>query len=455
MTGASKTMQTITLNKLIFPFLILLLLGHMPAWCIFLPKSDSIDGSVYYLSLNGVTRSYDKFAKFRIRIPDNIKVIKGATLYMGHNSLDAVYDEDKWQSAKALGFAVIGSYICCDFKYIEPATNAKEAVLAALDTFSRESAHPELKNIALYPTGFSEGSKAAFSINCSLANQIMGFYAASATAGSSCNDQSHSAPGMIVWGEKEKTQDPNWLNHRKRGALWGMAIQWGAGHNWYENFRLQYAFLANSAKHRIPLDADPLKGPIKLNTLSEEKGWLGDPASWNSDEPKVASYADYTGDKRAAAWFPDEYMARVWQAFVAKTHPVPLLVNGKGGVVLVEPGDKIDLISFPRDESFSKVEFYNGDKLLGSSVAYPFELKGITLEQGLYSLIAKGIKKAGGNAYSWPVPVVIKAKSDVAAIRTVTRRGIETNESQRNNWIMNPFILFGDEKVDARGKRGD
>jgi hypothetical protein len=50
-----------------------------------------------------------------------------------------------------------------------------------------------------------------------------------------------------------------------------------------------------------------------LRDVPESSGWLGHP------EFGVAAWADYTGDRRAANWFPSRSTAEEWWEFVSAT----------------------------------------------------------------------------------------------------------------------------------------
>ena len=58
--------------------------------------------------------------------------------------------------------------------------------------------------------------------------------------------------------------------------------------------------------------------------LNEEDGWLADQSTWMSGLVKVASYAEYVGDKSTAGWLLNENMAQLYRAFATYDKPVSI-----------------------------------------------------------------------------------------------------------------------------------
>jgi hypothetical protein len=63
---------------------------------------------------------------------------------------------------------------------------------------------------------------------------------------------------------------------------------------------------------------------VSLRTLEEEDGWLADQSTWMSGLVKIASYAEYGGDKSTAGWLLNENMARLYLAFATYDKPVSI-----------------------------------------------------------------------------------------------------------------------------------
>ena len=79
-----------------------------------------------------------------------------------------------------------------------------------------------------------------------------------------------------------------------------------------------FSFLRHTFTARVPADADPLKGPVKLNALMLESGSLG--KNWDVTQGgyqtlSTAPFASFAGDKTTASWLINADYAADWQMF--------------------------------------------------------------------------------------------------------------------------------------------
>jgi hypothetical protein len=135
-------------------------------------------------------------------------------------------------------------------------------------------------------------------------------------------------PGLVIFGEddqflvrpsKEENLAVVEVMRKKHRAVWNYAVEPKTGHGPGEKtWPLVFSFLRHTFSARVPADADPRKGPVKLNTLAEESGYLGknwDAAKGGYQTLSIAPYATYAGDKATASWLIHADYARDWQAF--------------------------------------------------------------------------------------------------------------------------------------------
>lgn len=98
--------------------------------------------------------------------------------------------------------------------------------------------------------------------------------------------------------------------------LVGVVTDPGGGHfDWGENqARFVALFIRKACQYRLPKGA-PAAGPVKLNRLEPESGWLTDTGGMACDQFAPAPYKEYKGDPKKAYWFFDEETARAAAAF--------------------------------------------------------------------------------------------------------------------------------------------
>jgi hypothetical protein len=98
-----------------------------------------------------------------------------------------------------------------------------------------------------------------------------------------------------------------------------MAVEPKTGHGPGEKtWPLVLSFLRHSFAARVPPEADPRPGPVRLVELAVDQGHLGanwDAASGGYQTLAVAPYADFTGDRSGASWLINAAYAADWQAF--------------------------------------------------------------------------------------------------------------------------------------------
>jgi hypothetical protein len=101
---------------------------------------------------------------------------------------------------------------------------------------------------------------------------------------------------------------------RARGALWAGSVQWKKEHGFYNAWDVDWPFFDELVRLRVPADLTAEASPVPLHALDESSGWLGDATSWTGWN-QIAPYAEFTGDKSAAAWLPSKAAAIAWRAY--------------------------------------------------------------------------------------------------------------------------------------------
>ena len=128
-------------------------------------------------------------------------------------------------------------------------------------------------------------------------------------------------------------------------------------------------------------------------------------------------------DAEYPSWMPDEYAAWSWRAYHSSCTDIQITGpkvsyskhDGKWGGTICGLGyggflsstDKHDFRAAVKGD-YIKIEFYDGHHKLGEATKAPWDLKDISLEQGLHVLFAVGVKADGTRAACRPALVIFK-----------------------------------------------
>lgn len=199
------------------------------------------------------------------------------------------------------------------------------------------------------------------------------------------------------------------------------ATTYGFNHGIYSKFNFFMAYLDRCIALRLPSEMPTPGQPVKLKPVVREQGWAGDfdPVSgWNPIAPAAA-----LKDAKYPAWFPDEYAAWSWRSYHSACTDLEITGpkfsyqkrDGKWGGPDCGLGYGGPLAAKDRHTFSAKVtgdyvriEFHDGNRIVGEAKAAPWELPGITLAPGLRTLFAVGVKPDGSRAASRPAFVILK-----------------------------------------------
>lgn len=362
----------------------------------------------------------------KLFLPGSAKEIKGLVVHAANYGLKT---DDRWaELCRQLDWG----HVAMNIPNVQKATNRGAALNAAIDEglkeFAQKSGHPELVNVPMAGTGHSAGGLVtnilfkrperalAYTIDCGWVvdpaklqgntGQIPALF----TIGS-IPDAFKMLPSI----------DNNYFPARKAGNPWGFGLQWGCAHDFGNAATLQIPWIRSIARLRIPADASAKNGVIPLRDVKLEDGWLGDYSTIKGLSPTIAPWAEYKGDKAAAVWLPDCYVAHVWQAWQAKFPPVILEASGPEGKLgvfnpkksrslTVSPGDDITLsISLAKDDGSSgtvkKVEYFDGDNDLGRGETFVWK----SPRPGTYAVYARYELADGRTGSTHPALVIVRS----------------------------------------------
>jgi hypothetical protein len=199
------------------------------------------------------------------------------------------------------------------------------------------------------------------------------------------------------------------------------ANTYGFSHGIYSKFNFFAAFLDRCIRLRLPAELPPAGEPLKLRPIDAKAPWAGDynvVGQWNA----IAPYGEAAGMVEPV-WLPDAYMAWAWRSYhsakpdLKLTAPVveyrkkdgkwggPQCGLGYGGTVAAGAP-----LTFAADgpTTYAKVEFHDGDRVVGTASSQPWKVDGVKLDRGLHVLFAVGVTADGSRAASRPAFLVVK-----------------------------------------------
>ena len=213
----------------------------------------------------------------------------------------------------------------------------------AMVKLGEASNHPEFANAPLIGVGHSHGGDYWNWFNaCHPERMAMVFVHAS--GGVNYSAASLKVPvlyelgtGDLIENGSKKPRAGMFVN-RGKGAPMALVIGQGEGHNnvTADSLGMVIDIIEATVKLRIPADADPAKGPVKLNAIDEMSGryWLG-----NLYTKEIAPYGMFMGDKAMTAFLPSEEVAQKWK------------MTGPGlPMSIVLPKDTCSWCGNPKDE---------------------------------------------------------------------------------------------------------
>ena len=238
----------------------------------------------------------------RMWVPDNLDSIRGILIVgngAGSDNRNAVYQERYQRFGELFDFAVIGTAYWGNMDDIE--ITLWDHSLSGL---ASASGHPELVNAPWAPIGLSNGGQMSYGFNALRPEKVLAFIA---NKGAYYYDPLPSAealttPGILIAGELDTALRRTnihklFTDNRPRGALWSWVEEENTGHSGMAE-RLVLPLMAEAIRLRYPQNQVPTAtSGVTLRQLNETDGWLIDVSTPVSKLTKMASYANYTGDR--------------------------------------------------------------------------------------------------------------------------------------------------------------
>jgi len=361
-------------------------------------SADRIDGG-----LNHVV--------FSLWLPEDEPCVRG--IYLMPFNLTGVEQEQSRTMCRHWKFALVGS----NFMRVDKAEFG-ETLLAGLKNLATQSKHPEIAHAPLIAASMSAGVGMCVSLAEQLPDRFIACGLACLEVGPETTRTS-DVPMMSIFGErdgKQREQHEALLPQRRTDlhTSWAIAIQWDRKHEWGQSNNLLWPFFDEVIRQRLPADASPVDGPVKLRPVDPASVWYGNPATWINPAATIAPAKEYSGAKNTACWLPGPQTAHVWQAFVVRK---PLLRIDSP----LPQGDKRPLVTYGTKDTISvsiaadatlpdgKIELYDGGILLttGELKDHKATLEIGPLPHGIHTLIVRTTSTAELVGHSRPVVVLV------------------------------------------------
>ena len=297
-------------------------------------------------------------------------------------------------------------------------------ILSYLELAAEKSGHPELRTVPIVGWLGQAGSHFCNDLYKRAPDRIIAWADSFSSQLPQYPELTANVPFPLAWevrkGDLTTRQRTMKRNEVASEDLTCRASTYGFSHGIYSKYNFFMAYLDRCIRTRMPAEMPPPGKPVRLKPVVRSEGWVGDfhPISeWN---PIARADSNAAKSMKFPGWLPDSYAAAMWRSYhsaqpdIRMTEPVipygrtnrgPKMGLGYGGYL--EAGKPLTL-SAESAGNYSKVEFYDGDLLLGTASSVPWTVKDIKLEAGLHALHAVGITADGKHTASQPAMAIAR-----------------------------------------------
>jgi hypothetical protein len=239
-----------------------------------------------------------------------------------------------FSNSNKTAFVVIYSDADTNFAALSNPSLLGDSLKKSFSKLGQKINRPELNNAPVIPVGFASTSRFALACASALPNRTAGLVSLRAYRLDPFSGFPVSGiPHLVLTGElsgpdvrdnaavyfSNQLQAPV-LSRRASGELIRQAIEMNASQSTYSEKSSAYIldFILRCIQKRIPANSNPLAGPVSLNSIAANSGWLGKALVWNSYATSNYSISPFTGGTLTPAssqWFFDQDEAQVWKSF--------------------------------------------------------------------------------------------------------------------------------------------
>jgi hypothetical protein len=356
--------------------------------------------------------------KLRLVVPEDLAVVRGILVvgpYAGGDSRD--YHQQVWyrEFLHLHDFAFLGAK---DF-YLHDS----KVLQNALKQLAADSKHPELVHAPYAATGFSAGGGFARRLLRADPDKVI----AAVIVGSTLKligkpTAAHrGTPVCVINGEHEHAKgeaggmaaalEPVLAEHRPKGALWGWLAVPGVSHEMVGQEVLALPILDAAVRLRYPADGDVRKGPVKLNPVDPESGWVADHTTWKRGLTAVTPAKKFKGDLAKSSWLLTEDLAYTYRAYATYDRPLKITSPQNDRDQVWDAGSSVTIrVDDSKFAGWSKLELYDGATKVGELTKGRAEFTVKHLKAGYHAFSVLGTDGKANTRPSNPVLVVVRSK---------------------------------------------
>lgn len=229
-------------------------------------------------------------ASFRLWLPKTSKPLDGVIVVLHGTDSDArpLTSDLKWQGlATKINYGLIGCYYRGEGESYDMAEGGSgQALLDALERFSKQTGRTELAKTSIIIWGVSAGGQFANRFACWKPERVRAFITIKwGSLASSIPDQTYRVPALIIAGEHDEVGRNSCLANlfkqgRERAAPWCFLLEKNSGHDLGQSevFSMQYIQDLVSGGYTVPYAADLTKYKLVKKASTESNspmmGWL-------------------------------------------------------------------------------------------------------------------------------------------------------------------------------------
>lgn len=281
-------------------------------------KPNPVDSNVvgFTTEMKVPTKKMGTTADFHVYIPESVEKVRAA-FYISRHGMGNITKPVLKKFAEEEKVALVGMF----GDPVQRGLPSVDVLDEMIERLAEMAGHPELPDVPIMTFGHSNGTGFSASWPRDRAHRVIAWVAFHPGFSNYLQfPNTEQVPSMVMCGTVDKyllrsRQDEVVVQMRKtRNAAMCAMMEGGVGHGPADQdttWEFIIEFMKSAMRTRLADDGT-------LIPVSIENGWLGE--IYNFDKGgrqllEVAPFAEFSGDKSTANWFPDSEFAKAWQNY--------------------------------------------------------------------------------------------------------------------------------------------